>query len=286
MLKYCVPYSTQLNLFSFTEMNFLAFFVSLFFLSLISKTKTNTHNAVFMKFKAFFVFLACFFTTISTSYAQEYTPIGFEAGLSLGASIPQGEFADQNDAVGFGGNLHFLYQLPATPVALGVNIGFMNYGSESRNEPFSTTIPDVTVRVTNSNNLVNGHLVTRIQPPNATFKPYLEGLFGFNYLFTDTKIEDNDFDDDDVASSTNFEDWTTSMGLGIGFRFKLTTLKDENAVPTGNLFLEVGTRYLWGGEAEYLKEGSIGHDNGKVVYDVTQSRTDLMQINVGVVFEF
>lgn len=224
--------------------------------------------------------------SLSTAQAQVYTPSGFEAGLNLSVALPQGDFDDQTDAIGIGGNLHFLYQLNATPVALGINIGFMNYGSETRKEPFSTTIPDVRVRVTNTNNLVNGHFVMRFQPSTGVFKPYAEGLFGFNYLYTDTKIADDDFDDEDVARSTNFEDWTSSMGFGLGFRFKMTTLKDENAQPTGSLYLDVGTRYLFGGEAEYLKEGSIRREGTQVAYDVTQSRTDLMQINLGVVFEF
>jgi len=240
------------------------------------------------KFKLFTLFSIFVLFTFSQSRAQQYTPLGFEGGLNLSVSVPQGEFADQTDAIGIGGNLHFLYQLPATPVALGINLGFMNYGSETRSEPFSTTIPDVKVRVTNSNNLGSGHLVARIQPPNAVFKPYVEGLFGFNYLYTDTKIQDDDVfdDDDDVASSTNFEDWTSSMGVGIGFRFKMTTIRDENATPIGGLFLDIGTRYLFGGDAEYLKEGSIRRDGAQVTYDVAESRTDLIQINVGVVLEF
>jgi len=45
-------------------------------------------------------------------------------------------------------------------------------------------------------------------------------------------------------------------------------------------------RYIIGGEAEYLKEGSITFEDLNVYYDVSKSKTDLMTAHIGLAFEF
>ena len=44
--------------------------------------------------------------------------------------------------------------------------------------------------------------------------------------------------------------------------------------------------YLFGGEATYLKKGSITRENGAVSIDPLRSRTDLLTYQLGVVFTF
>ena len=46
---------------------------------------------------------------------------------------------------------------------IGADLAFMIYGSETRQEPFSLTIPDVTVEVETSNNIVLLHALARLQ---------------------------------------------------------------------------------------------------------------------------
>ncbi len=104
---------------------------------------------------------------------------------------------DNVDRVGFGGSLQFLFfdPQPGLPVSFGLNLGYINYGSESRREPFSYTIPDVFVDVDRTNNLVNFHLLFQIISPTGTFRPYAEGLFGVSYIFTETSIKSRDYDE-------------------------------------------------------------------------------------------
>jgi len=45
-------------------------------------------------------------------------------------------------------------------------------------------------------------------------------------------------------------------------------------------------RYIIGGEAEYLKKGSIRRENSKVSYDIIKSKTDLLTAQIGVALEF
>jgi len=51
----------------------------------------------------------------------------------------------------------------------------------------------------------------------------------------------------------------------------------------GSLYLDLKARYLFGSEAEHLKEGSVKLENGRVTYDVSKSKTDLFQIYLGIV---
>src|SRR5690554_621631 len=204
-------------------------------------------------------------------------------GLNFTLAFPQGEFKENIDRLGFGGSLQFLFfdPTPELPVSYGINLGYINYGSESRREPFSHTIPDVTVDVDRTNNLVNFHLLFQIIPATGSFRPYAEGLFGGSYLYTETSIKSRDVEE--VASSTNFDDFAWSYGAGAGF---LILLSDNVSEGIGSLYLNLKARYIFGSEAEYLKEGSVRIENSRVHYDVSKSKTDLLQIHLGVTAYF
>ena len=114
-----------------------------------------------------------------------------EGGTDFLVGLPQGAFKENVNRAGYGitGNIGFA---PSGYAYMpGVEFGFMNYGTEKRREPFSTTIPDVTVDVETQNNFALGHLFVRLQPNNGTVRPYLEGSLGGNYLFTKTTRSKN-----------------------------------------------------------------------------------------------
>lgn len=224
----------------------------------------------------------------TTSYSQE-----IQAALDLGVGIPQGEFRDQSDHVGGGINMMGGYRFANSPVMLGLEFGFMNFGTDSREEPISTTIPDLRVEVENIYNLVHGDLLLRLIAPPSTFRPYVDGLLGFNYFFTETVIRDRDdfFDDDEKLSDTNFEDTALSYGFGAGTQIRLWQRRGEVTKTAGDVepssvYLNLRGRYMFGHEAEYLQKGSIRTDNGQVAYDVSQSTTNLLHIKLGVVVNF
>jgi hypothetical protein len=204
-------------------------------------------------------------------------------GLNFTLAFPQGEFKDNVDRLGFGGSLQFLFfdPAPAMPVSFGLNVGYINYGSESRRSAFSDPIPDVTVDVDRTNNLVNFHLLFQIISPTGTVRPYAEGLFGGSYIFTETSIKSRGVEE--VASSTNFDDFAWSYGAGGGLIILLTENLGEEV---GSLHLDLKARYLFGSEAEYLREGSVIVEDGRVTYEVSKSKTDLLQIHLGVVAYF
>ena len=208
-------------------------------------------------------------------------------GLNFTLGFPMDEFKDNVDRLGFGISGQFLLfdPSPRLPFGFGINIGFLNYGSESRTEPFSSTIPDVFVDVDRTNNLDNFHLLFQVAPPYGTFRPYLEGLIGGSYIYTETTIRSRG--DDDVASSTNFDDFAWSYGGGAGLLIQVTPF-DWASSFAGSIHIDLKARYLFGTEAEYLAEGSITVDqnNGNVYYDIMKSKTDLLTFHIGVTAYF
>jgi hypothetical protein len=215
------------------------------------------------------VFITGLFVLFSMSlYAQQ-------AGVSFTLGFPMDEFKDNLKRVGFGGNAEVLL-FQQGPASMGLNIGYLNYGSETRRERFSTTIPDVTVDVNRTNNILNFHLLFQIAPPLMTVTPYAEGLFGGSYLFTETTIDSRD---ENVASSTNFDDFAWSYGAGGGLLFHIYS---DPTAEVSNIYLDLKVRYLFGSEAEYLKEGSVYFEDGFAKYEVEKSKTDMLTFSLGV----
>ena len=207
------------------------------------------------------------------------------AGASFLLGFPMDEFKDNVKRTGIGGNLQFMILNPTQeyPYTFGINIGYINYGWESRREPFSSTIPDVVVDVNRTNNIVNFHFVSQIIPLQGSVRPYIELMLGGSYIFTETNI--NGSGSEDVASSTNFDDWAWSYGGGGGVQFELISFADPQQKVT-SVFLDFKVRYLYGTEAEYLKEGSVIINHGQVIYEVSKSKTDLLTFNLGAVVYF
>lgn len=212
----------------------------------------------------------------------------FIGGANLFVGFPQGSFKENVNTAGGGLAANIGYAPRDYPTMIGLELGFMNYGTERRREPFSTTIPDVTVDVETSNNIALGHLVVRLQPNTGSIRPYLEGAAGFHYLFTSTSIQ-NRGGGEEVASSTNLDDSAFSLGGGGGLLIRVWNRSDDDEDEENKFreaLIDLRVRYLSGGEAEYLKEGSIRRENGKVVYDVKRSKTDLLSIQIGVSVTF
>ncbi len=214
--------------------------------------------------------------------------IGVNAQTASGSfmlGLPQGEFKENVDRLGYGLQLHGTIWAPsrARPFTVGINFGYLVYGEESFRRPFSITNPDVTVNVDRRYSMMNFHLLFQVAPFQGTVRPYAEGLFGGSYIFTTTDIE-SERDFNNVASSTNFDDWAWNYGAGFGLLIQVG--KDMGDV--SNLFLDLRGRYLFGNRAEYLKEGDVIVDsqNGTVTYNVTESKTDLISISIGVTAYF
>lgn len=209
------------------------------------------------------------------------------AGGSFVIGVPQNEFKENVDNLGYGIELHGTFWKPEKkrPVTLGLNFGYMVYGMENDTRPLSHTIPDVLVDVSRQNSIVNFHLLLQVAPFTGTWRPYLEGLAGGNYIYTSTEVTSQHSwgDDENIAESTNFDDFSWSFGVGGGWLIRLKENPDDH----GTLYLNLKCRYMWGMRAQYLAEGDIEtYDNGRVTYNLHESKTDLFTINIGVDYYF
>lgn len=215
------------------------------------------------------------------------------AGINFMMGFPQDEFKKSVDRTGFGaaGYVTFWNVNPSIPFTLGLNGSFMTYGSEDRNEPFNSNIPDVTVNVSRSNNIVNFHLLLQVMPPAGSVRPYIEGLWGGSYLYTQTQVKNTGNADNEIASSTNFDDWAWSYGGGGGLMIKVHEMENDNEETdkkwkVASIWIDLKARYMLGSEAEYLKEGSMRIEQGKLILTPSKSRTDLITAHIGVVVLF
>jgi hypothetical protein len=215
----------------------------------------------------------------------------FQAGLDLHYAEPREEFSAQMENPGIGIGFWGGYRFANSPVMLGLDFGFTNFGVDRREEPLSSTIPDLRVEVENKYNLVNGNLFLRLMMPSGAVRPYAEGLFGFNYFFTETIMRERGRpgSDGERLRDTNIEDVAMNYGFGGGLQLRVyrTQLENENEDSTPmSIYLNLQGRYMFGQEAEYLQSGSIRIENGDVFYDVSESETDLLYFKLGVVFGF
>jgi opacity protein-like surface antigen len=213
------------------------------------------------------------FGQAATVRAQE-----MQVGFDFLTVFPRGEFRDNVSNNGYGASGHFFVRVKQSPLLVGVDVGGVVYGSETRRERLLADVPDVRVDVTTKNNIFLTHFIGRAQPRHGAVRPYVDGLIGFKVLYTDTTI---DIDSENSPSDTNLSDVTLSYGVGGGVQVQLMSSRRRPVV-----LLDAGVRYLRGGRAEYLREGSIHREDGVVFFDVLRSRTDIVTAQVGVTFRF
>jgi hypothetical protein len=226
--------------------------------------------------------------------AKIFKNITVDFGFLL--SKAQGEFGRNVNNFGYGFNFDIGYNFVPLPIVAGISAGGIRYGSESREIPYSYYTDLVTLEEKTSNEILMVHLLLRLQPVTGKVRPYLDFLFGFKYLYTETSIrdEDNNDEEDEIASSINLDDSALSKGLGCGLKIKFYSWNNLHNSPENGLFINIGSRYLWGDNAEYLnvkKDGWIeisDPEEGPVTTTLhpDNSKTDLLifQIGISIIF--
>jgi hypothetical protein len=238
---------------------------------------------ILLRFKTAFLFL------ITSLVLGPFPALAqkIDLGVDLVAGVPQNEWRENLSEEGYGCLLHIGSFIGDTPLMIGTDIGYMNYGTDKRREIFSYSIPDVIVDVRNTNNILMLHGFARIQRRKGLVRPYFEGLLGFRYFFTRTTIKEHWYTEP-IVSYTNFDDFSRSWGIGMGVDIEIW--QAQRAVRSHGIVdvsVNIGLQQLWGSEAEYLKKGSIEQDPyGGITYNVLQSRTDMIVPKIGIRVRF
>lgn len=215
-----------------------------------------------------------------------YSGEKFQASADFTLGFPLGAFNENMERSGVGGSGYFAFKFKNSPFSAGMSFSVLVLGNQTRVESFSDEIPEVEVNVATRNYILMGHLVLRFQPPEGELRPYVEGLLGFNYLWTETGVYDQGWGDRAIASSVNQSDFTWSAGAGGGLMIRIYEKQRNREKGKFGIYIDVGVRYLLGGRAEYLSEGGIVEDEGRLVYEAHLSRTDLLATKVGLLFVF
>ena len=226
--------------------------------------------------------LALLLGFIALLAAAEVSAQRTSGGVNFVVAVPQGSFADRLDDVGFGLTGTLVHHFAGSPVGVGAEGTFATYSLGTAS--FSSPAGDVLT----TNNIAMGHVILRLQSPSGMIRPYGDALVGLGYLFTESRIEDVDFNGDRyTTSSTNFDDAAFSYGLGGGVMAQVYSGHSSDDGRPFNVFVDARIRYLFGGEAQYLREGDIESDaNGNPIYFFTESRTDLLLPQLGVTIRF
>lgn len=205
-------------------------------------------------------------------------PRRWQGGLGLALGVPVGDFSENVDiAAGVTGQ--FDYGLGESLFSLGAEGTILFYGSDSRQVPL-VGFPDLSVRVERSNQMALLHGRLRAQRREGRVRPYLDALAGFNYISTRTRVDadevcNNRSCDDD--SRTDLDDLVLSAGGGAGVTFGFGSAPHTTR-------LDLGVRYLYGGEADYLTKEGIVWGGGPHALDPHRSRTDMVMLYIGVAF--
>jgi len=222
--------------------------------------------------------LACSVQVLSAQEADPHSPTPWEGGIGIVGAAPTGAFADHvTDAAGLSGN--FGRRLGKGVITLGGEIAYYWYGHESRQEPFSPTIPDAGYTVTTDNNILTAHGRLRAQMPTGRFRPYADALLGFRDIYTRTSVDLEGLDEISgsgaVTRRVNLRDFGVSYGYGGGVMIGFGPVPSQAK-------LDVSVRYVAGSEANYLTEGAIRRESGVAFLDTSRSRTDMLTVFVGV----
>lgn len=206
-------------------------------------------------------------------------------------ALPAGVFAENvpQSAVGISVSLGSRL-IKGIPVLLGGGLDFLVYGYESRREPYSISIPDFEVRQTTWNNIMNAYIFARWQPDRNPVQPFLEGILGFKYIFTDShNVRVGYAEGYPIPRTTDLSDYAFSLGAGAGLSLLLRHPSEgggRSGRKRAGMNLEIGVRLLAGSRAEYLKKGSITRVEDAVEYDVHHSRTDMVILSTGLKWVF
>lgn len=237
--------------------------------------------------------LLAWLVAFSTASAQLHDPGEMRADVHVTVGIPQGELADGIDDNAFGIGLLLGGRVPGLPLILGSEVGFMNYGTDSRLSIHETVLdggidPDLSfpveaMSVNVAKNVLLGHFVVRLQPTEGIFLPYIDALAGVKSFLTRVNV------DSDIivfrgglSQDSWISDMAFSYGVGGGIELALYEYDSGWREKPARMSLYGGVRYLFGTKAQYVGDGSFSEIDGRLFFDTVESRTDLLIPHFGI----
>ncbi len=230
-----------------------------------------------------------------------------QAGFGLVFGIPRNEFREATKAEGYGFDLTALFPVGGEVINFGGSINYQIYGLNAQNKDLFAEITaggsvigtiEIPLRVVNTSSIFGMHGILRVTAPTEAVRPYMEGLVGFRYISTTTRIEDrddfwNDDEDNVLVRRTNLAHWIFSYGGGGGIQFNIGQ----------DVYLDLRAYYLLGGKANYYdgndtkkwevefsgtayNPNDVDPDDFSISAQPKNSRTDMLIAQLGLTFKF
>jgi hypothetical protein len=193
-------------------------------------------------------------------------PTRFDVGVSVMLTEPTGEFRQNvGNSVGGGGFLLYHLDRPGW-LSLRFDGSGASYGREEKSTRLSPTIPArVLGDITTANTLAGISFGPEFTVPKGRVRPYFHTEFSGLFLWTNSSL--CCAQEGDIASTTNFKDKTRAWVYGSGVRILVSKARIEPMI-------DLGVRYHRGGQASYLREGSIqDNPDGSISFQPLTSRT-------------
>jgi len=176
--------------------------------------------------------------------------------------------------VGLAGGLLFspLGRKKPSPVLIGIDIGYLNYGLEKIN----ASSGDPALKITH--NIYSFDGIGRLRPYNRKGKvtPFIDGLLGLKLYNTRVKIDktflDTIFNKDEAEVLKNVNNTGVNFGLGAGFYTN----------PTKGIGFTMRAIYMWGDEVDYVVRNSMKINNGTLSYETASANTSMLTIQLGI----
>jgi hypothetical protein len=183
----------------------------------------------------------------------------------------------QNIGFGYGADGAYQFRLDQRgAISLRADVGFLGYGQESFRVPLSETIGGrIQVKVRTTNYLLPMSIGPQLTWPTGSIRPYVNGGVGSQFFFTESTVDGTN-NDDNIASTTNYSDWTSTWVAGGGLYLPVYE-------KTTSVLIDLGVQYIAGGRARYLRPGSIQDlPNAQIAITPFESETHLLLVRLGV----
>lgn len=198
-------------------------------------------------------------------------------GGTIGAAVPQGEFADTwgHEMFTFGGVLVLPSQ--RLPLQWGFDFGYAAMGREVMTVPVSD--PALAVdegRLSVNAKTLNYNALLRLSPSKGKVRPYLDGLAGFRQFTTKSSITVQGLHEP-LRKERNANDLVLNAGWAAGLMVTLG----------GTGYIEARVERFHSGQASYVDGRSIALDpDGNLGFDTLESGTGTLNVLLGVGFRF
>jgi hypothetical protein len=215
----------------------------------------------------------------------EPTPGRVSFGLDGVLMNARGSFGRNVDQLGYGIGGHALMRVdPRGILSLRAELATAQYGSEHTDIAYSPYFGGRVGLEVNTRNAVSWvGIGPELTIPLGRVRPYVNGSINYARFSTVSDLKGDGYDQNGnyqsnqtLASSQNQHDGTSARALGAGIH-----------VPVGPrrwlTDAHLGVRYFDGGEADYLREGSItDNSDGSISFTPLRSRTPFVSYQLGV----